>query len=167
MGCSWASLFYPLCPRGSKTAPKTAPKLAQEAPKGAKTVPEKCKCRVFFGVRALTLFGNSFRRCSWTPGDALAMRCEHLESRDSKWHHKTRMELAFSASESDCVLKWCFGLPRAGFWRVWGLIYEGFGWLPAPLGSFGLKALQRFAPPAKAQWNFLFWAPNCSKFAFF
>ena len=53
LGCSWASLFDPLGPRGGQAAtrcPKTAPKVAQETPKGAKKVPQKCKFRVFFGV---------------------------------------------------------------------------------------------------------------------
>ena len=71
LGCSWASLFDPLGPRGGQAAtrcPKTAPKVAQETPKGAKTVPKKCKFRVFFGVLFLTLFGTPFRKGSWTPG---------------------------------------------------------------------------------------------------
>ena len=71
LGCSWASLFEPLGPKGGQAAtrcPKTAPKVAQETPKGAKTVPQKCNCRVFFGVLFLTLFGNPFRKGSWTPG---------------------------------------------------------------------------------------------------
>ena len=71
LGCSWASLFEPLGPKGGQAAtrcPKTAPKVAQETPKGAKTVPKKCKFRVFFGVLFLTLFGNPFRKGSWTPG---------------------------------------------------------------------------------------------------
>ena len=71
LGCSWASLFEPLGPKGGQAAtrcPKTAPKVAQETPKGAKTVPQKCKFRVFFGVLFLTLFGNPFRKGSWTPG---------------------------------------------------------------------------------------------------
>ena len=60
LGCSWASLFEPLGPKGGQAAtrcPKTAPKVAQETPKGTKTVPQKCKFRVFVGV----LFLNSFR----------------------------------------------------------------------------------------------------------
>ena len=63
LGCSWASLFEPLGPKGGQAAtrcPKTAPKVAQETPKGAKTVPQKCKFRVFFGVLFLTLFRESF-----------------------------------------------------------------------------------------------------------
>ena len=71
LGCFWASLFEPLGPKGGQAAtrcPKTAPKVAQETPKGAKTVPQKCKFRVFFGVLFLTLFGNPFRKGSWTPG---------------------------------------------------------------------------------------------------
>ena len=71
LGCSWASLFEPLGPKGGQAAtrcPKTARKVAQETPKGAKTVPPKCKFRVFFGVLFLTLFGTPFRKGSWTPG---------------------------------------------------------------------------------------------------
>ena len=51
LGCSWASLFEPLGPKGGQAAtrcPKTAPKVAQETPKGAKTVPKTCKFRVLF-----------------------------------------------------------------------------------------------------------------------
>ncbi len=53
LGCSWASLFEPLGPKGGQAAtrcPKTAPKVAQETPKGAKTFPQNCNFRAFFGV---------------------------------------------------------------------------------------------------------------------
>ena len=53
LGYSWASLFEPLGPKGGQAAtrcPKTAPKVAQETPKGAKIVPKTCKLHVFLGV---------------------------------------------------------------------------------------------------------------------
>ena len=53
VGCSWASLFEPLGPKGGQAVtrcPKTVPKVAQETRKGAKTVPKKYKFRFIFGV---------------------------------------------------------------------------------------------------------------------
>ena len=71
LGCSWASLFEPLGPKGGQAAtrcPKTAPKVAQETPKGAKKVPKDGNSVSFVGVLFKTLFGNPFRKGSWTPG---------------------------------------------------------------------------------------------------
>ena len=59
LGCSWASLFEPLGPKGGQAAtrcPKTAPKVAQESPKGSKTVPNSVNF-----VSCLGSFFSSFR----------------------------------------------------------------------------------------------------------
>ena len=63
LGCSWASLFDPLGPRGGQAAtrcPKTASKVTQETPKGAKMVHQKVQVSCLFWGPFLNSLRDSF-----------------------------------------------------------------------------------------------------------